>query len=270
MGVKEQGVRLNNKGEVNTSLYSWGWDGKRQNLGTPTPAVQLTVHHVNTGWRDKTQSTHSNAHESLSIFIILKNSSILKFSVMICPMTKHFSQFPFSQSCIKFQVVWFLPGPGEGERWGRESGVCLSFYKGIHWFILRLVCSPELVPWFAAELSLVPKSKFPMAATHVLKGHGLICCYTGVNSGGRVGGDLWSQVQENYSFVEKLTFVPFIVSCSLNPPVHPISDMHIWHFLDPMWNAGTIALKSSCLDILEPFLLLLLRRFSRVWLCATP
>ena len=126
MGVKEQGVRLNNKGEVNTSLYSWGWDGKRQNLGTPTPAVQLTVHHVNTGWRDKTQSTHSNAHESLSIFIILKNSSILKFSVMICPMTKHFSQFPFSQSCIKFQVVWFLPGPGEGERWGQESGVCLS------------------------------------------------------------------------------------------------------------------------------------------------
>ena len=69
---------------------------------------------------------NSNAHESLSIFIILKNSSILKFSVMICPMTKHFSQFPFSQSCIKFQVVWFLPGPGEGERWGQESGVCLS------------------------------------------------------------------------------------------------------------------------------------------------
>ena len=165
---------------------------------------------------------------------------------MICPMTKHFSQFqgntPFSQSCIKFQVVWFLLGPGEGERWGQESRVCLSFYKGIHWFILRLVCSPELVPWFAAELSLVPKSKFPTAATHVLKGHGLICCYTGVNSGGRVGGDLWSQVQENCSFVEKLTFVPFIVSCSLNPPVHPISDMHIWHFLDPMWNAGTIAL----------------------------
>ena len=208
MGVKEQGVRLTGMIKKRRTYHSIHGDGMEKGKTqahqpelsswqfiTLTQRKKQWKEHVSF-WRDKIQSTHSNVHESLSISTILKNSSILKFSVMICPMTKHFSQFwentPFSQSCIKFQVVWFLLGPGEGEGWGWESGVCLSFYKVIHWFVLCLVCSPELVPWFSAELSLVPKYSLPAAATHVLRGHGLTCCCTAVNSGSRVGGDLRS------------------------------------------------------------------------------
>lgn len=137
---------------------------------------------------------------------------------MICPMTKHFSQFwentPFS-SCIKFQIVWFLLGPGERRRVGLESGVCLSFYRS-SLIVLCLVCSGSWSLIFCWTISCPHILIFTAAATHVLRG---------MDSFAAIGeflevvtsGDLLVMGTGELFFCWKNSpFVPFIVSCSLN------------------------------------------------------
>lgn len=152
-------------------------------------------------------------------------------------MTKHLSQF--RENTLSPRVVsncrWCDSTWAHGRRrvglgiWGRSVF--------LQWHLLTYPQSglfSRVGPLISAGLFLIPKYKVPAAATHVLRGHGLICCYTGVNLGGGVGGDLWSQVQKNCSLVGKRTLAPFIISTKLGPPLHPTTDMDKWHFLNLM------------------------------------
>ena len=157
--------------------------------------------------------------------------------MIFCPMTKHLSQF--RDNTLPPRVVsncrWYDSTWAQGRR-----RVGLGIWGGSVFLQRHLPTYPQsglfsrVGPLISAGLFLIPKYKVPAAATHVFKGHGLICCYTGVNLGGGVGGDLWSQVQKNCSLVGKLTLAPFIISTNLGPPLHPTTDTDNWHFLNLM------------------------------------